>query len=345
VTELSPSGIVGVDIGGANLKYARIDRVAVSTTFPMWRQPEHLANAIAKDLLRLAGTGDTPGALAVTMTGELADCFVDRVAGVRHIVSQACEAARRLGIDEVSFYAVDGRFCRADQALKKADLVASANWHALASFVAEEIAADATLIDIGSTTTDIIPLANGRVDTTAQTDHDRLQEGSLVYVGCRRTPICALVNELHFHGRRCSVMNELFATIDDARLVLGNVDEDTEDCDTADGRPRTRHFASSRLVRMIGLDRPAVSLAECQDLAAEVVGAAMQRIHLALEKFAPDGAVVLSGHGQDLIDLPAARTAVQLSELVGAQVARCAPSYAVASLYAREVEARTGCDA
>ena len=64
-------------------------------------------------------------------------------------------------------------------------------------------------------------LSAGFVATAAMTDHDRLLEGSLIYVGCRRTPVCALVDRLEFRGSASRVMNELFATIDDARLVLG----------------------------------------------------------------------------------------------------------------------------
>ncbi len=267
MTTRAAKHIVGVDIGGANLKYAATNRVAVSRAFPLWRQPKQLVDALAEDLGRM----NKIDALAVTMTGELADCFVDRAIGVDHIVSHTCQAAAQLGVDQVGFYGIDGRFRDADQARHHVDLVAAANWHALASFVAGEIMSDGTLIDIGSTTTDIIPIADRRVATAATSDYDRLAEGSLVYVGCRRTPVCALVDRLRFRDREVSVMNEVFATIDDARIVLGTVPEDAEDNDTADGMPRTREFAANRLSRMIGLDRRTVSAVDARELARDVV--------------------------------------------------------------------------
>ncbi len=233
----------------------------------MWRQPKQLADALAEDLGRM----NKIDALAVTMTGELADCFLDRAIGVDHIVSHTCQAAAQLGIDQVAFYGVDGRFRDADQARRDVDLVAAANWHAWQVLLPGEIVSDATLIDIGSTTTDIIPIAAGRVATAATSDYDRLAEGSLVYVGCRRTPVCALVDRLRFRDRELSVMNEVFATIDDARIVLGTVPEDAEDNDTADGMPRTRDFAANRLSRMIGLDRRTVSAADARELARDVI--------------------------------------------------------------------------
>ena len=303
------------------------------SVFPIWRHPDRLANAIAGDLVRFGNADATPDALAVTMTGELADCFADRAVGVRHIATHVCGAAKQLGIETVSFYGVDGRFRDAEAAIRDADLVAAANWHALASFVAGNILRDGILIDIGSTTTDIIPIRDGRVATAAATDYDRLLEGSLVYVGCRRTPVCALLDELSFRGRTSSVMNELFATIDDARVVLGVAPEDPDDSDTADGMPRTRGCAANRLARMIGLDRRSVSPHDAKDLAIQVVLAAKQTIRSALGKIPRSSSVVVSGHGEDLIDLPYESTIVQLSDRIGWAASRCAPSYAVAALY------------
>jgi probable H4MPT-linked C1 transfer pathway protein len=237
-----------------------------------------------------------------------------------------------------------GEFCDVERAGERSDLVASANWHALARFVATQIATDATLVDIGSTTTDIIRLSHGRVDTAARSDHQRLREGSLVYVGCRRTPVCALVDDLHFREQTCGVMNEVFATVDDARLVLGSVCEDAGDRDTADGSPRTRTDAANRLARMIGLDGRMISMDESQQLAAQVVAAARKRIHDALARIAPSGSIVLSGHGDDLIDLSGRPTVLRLADQIGGEMARCAPAYAVAFLAQKEKEAEFRCD-
>ena len=214
--------VIGVDIGGANLKYASACGMASSRAFAMWREPENLATALAEDLQsNFCNQQHAIETLAVTMTGELADCFIDREVGVQHIVEQTCHAAAQLGLDHVQFYGVDGLFHNARAAGEKPDLIAAANWHALANFIGREVAADALLIDIGSTTTDIIPITQQQVATTALTDHDRLCEHSLVYVGCKRTPVCSLVDTLEYRGVVTPVMNEQFATIDDALLLLG----------------------------------------------------------------------------------------------------------------------------
>jgi probable H4MPT-linked C1 transfer pathway protein len=338
VNSRNHSGIVGLDIGGANLKYATPCGAAYSRHFEMWRHAATLADTIATDLNLRFGSARR---LAITMTGELADCFIDRSEGVDHIVRHATEAARRIGIDDVQFYGVDGHFRTSEQARIDVDDVAAANWHALATFVATELATPgrALLIDIGSTTTDIIPLLDGQVATDARTDHERLREGSLLYIGCRRTPVCALVDRLRFRGQDSSVMNELFATIDDARIVLGMLsaragdDRDSRDCDTADGKPRTAEMAANRLSRMIGLDRRNVTVEDARELALQIHAAAKRAIHDAVSRFAdPDCQWIISGHGDDLIDVPSRVEATRLVERLGMELSRCAPCFAVARL-------------
>lgn len=337
--------VIGIDVGGANLKYATLGGAAHWRGFAMWRFPERLSETLLEDLKRhRLGRSST---LAVTMTGELADCFLDRAEGVRHIAEQVAAAAGRLGVGRALFYGVDGRFYTAAEAIECPDTVAAANWHALASYVGREVASDALLADVGSTTTDLIPIAGGEVATEAKTDHDRLKEGSLVYVGCRRTPVCCLVERLRFRGQDVPVMNESFATIDDARILVGSEPEDPEDCDSADGKPRSRRFAAGRLARMVGLDHRSVDIEEARELASQVMAAARRPIERALSRWQPSlqpagkarlvlsghgGDLVLSGCGEGLVDGPSGGNVVELSRQLGAELCRCAPSYAVARL-------------
>ncbi|MDG2224517.1 MAG: hydantoinase/oxoprolinase family protein [Rubripirellula sp.] len=337
------SSVIGIDIGGANLKYACLDGRAWSRSFPMWKQREQVRSAITKDLCTHFDLGGDLGGdfreqqtLAITITGELADCFVDRAEGVQYLVAQAMDAAADLGISGVRFYGVDGTFHCGDSATRYPDLIAAANWHALANYVAREILPDALLIDVGSTTTDIVPIRDRQVATRAATDHERLNEGSLVYVGCRRTPVCALVDRLYFRGQSTPVMNELFATIDDAQLLLHFVDESPSDLDTADGQPRTCVAATNRLARMIGLDRRTVTPSEAEDMSAQIIAAARLRIAAGVETLGQGCPIVLSGHGRGLVDL-SGREVVKLADRLSADVARCAPSFAVAHLLHSEL--------
>src|SRR4051794_1172212 len=62
--------ILGLDIGGANLKAATADKRAVSVPFPLWKQPDKLPAALAELVAKFPEAEE----LAVTMTGELCDC-------------------------------------------------------------------------------------------------------------------------------------------------------------------------------------------------------------------------------------------------------------------------------
>ena len=174
--------IVGLDIGGANLKASNgLDR-SLSRPFAVWRHPDQLAAALA-DLL---AEFPRPGGIAVTMTAELADCYRTKEEGVARILDAVTEASEG---QELFIWQTGGEFVTVDEALELTPLVAAANWHALATWAARSLTeGTGLLIDIGSTTADIIPLAPGIPLPNGRTDTERLLSGELVYSGVRRTP-------------------------------------------------------------------------------------------------------------------------------------------------------------
>ncbi len=181
---------IGLDIGGANLKAANDRGWACVQPFELWRNPAGLAAAL-HELLQAGPGGE---GLAVSMTGELCDTFRTKRDGVRQILSAVEQVA---GDREVLVYLVDGRFVSIGQSQEMAHLAAASNWHALAQFVCRFVLGRAgILIDIGSTTTDIIPLLKGRPVSLGFNDTDRLVAGELVYTGVGRTPVCAITNWL-----------------------------------------------------------------------------------------------------------------------------------------------------
>src|SRR5262249_36556925 len=155
--------------------------------------------------------------------------------GVTRIL-EAVEAAG--GSRNIAVYLVDGRFANMTKAFEEPYLAAASNWHALARFASRITAGKpAMLIDIGSTTTDLVPIREGRPWTESRTDTERLATGELVYTGVSRTPICAVSHTLPWRGRQCSMASELFATTADAYVLLGDLQEQCDATWTADGRP------------------------------------------------------------------------------------------------------------
>jgi uncharacterized hydantoinase/oxoprolinase family protein len=118
---------LGIDIGGANLKIADGRGFALSRQFALWREPELLAPEL-RTLLELAPPARR---LAITMTGELADCFSSRTEGVLAILDAVISVAGGFG---VGVYLTDGRLVSLDLAVRTPLLAAASNWHALARY-------------------------------------------------------------------------------------------------------------------------------------------------------------------------------------------------------------------
>jgi (4-(4-[2-(gamma-L-glutamylamino)ethyl]phenoxymethyl)furan-2-yl)methanamine synthase len=330
------SNVLGLDIGGANLKAASADGHSLSVPFAIWLH----ADTLAQRLVTLATDLPACQRWAVTMTGELADNFFDRGIGVQTLVDQTRQAAGQLGVTDLAFYSVEGRFIGAAEAIAQPDAVASANWHALANWLASQIDSPSLLIDIGGTTTDIIAIRPGQVATKSRTDFDRLLAAELVYLGGTRTPVCSLVQSLPFDLCQLPVMREVFATTDDCALVLALTGEDPQDHTTSDGGPRTVAAAVNRLARMIGLDHRRVDLDAARLMARAVIDAASDILAAALRRHASDdaGHWILSGHTAEYF-LPALFAAfpqsppiTRLADQIGPQLSRVAPAYACARL-------------
>ena len=277
-------------------------------------------------------------ALAVTMTGELCDCFESKRQGVLAILDAVTETA---GSTPFLVWRNDGHFVDVTEARATPLQVASANWLALATFAGRYAAkGPALLIDIGSTTTDIVPLINGRPRPKGRTDRERLEHSELVYTGVRRTPLCSLLDY--------PAATELFATTLDVYLILNHIPEDEKDTNTADARPATKAYArsacSTDALRDLETSHPrerwplAKLVAFNQKL---LLGDAINDVARRLPAFPQT--VLFAGEGEFLIRLalekqkqiPPCRV-VSLSRELGPAISRTACAYAVAMLTAEK---------
>jgi len=325
--------VLGLDIGGANLKAATTDKRAVSVPFPLWKQPDKLPAALADLVAQFPDSEE----LAVTMTGELCDCFETKRDGVNAIIAAVRSAS---GNRRIRVWSTDGVFLDTETAASNHLKVAAANWHALAT-VAGRLAPHhgGLLLDIGSTTSDIIPLNHGVPSTYGLTDWKRLEHRELVYLGVSRTPVCAA-----YPDRVCA---ELFATTQDVYTVLGLLPENPDDRDTADGRPATVDYSLARLARMLGGDRETlpddhiIHFTTCvHTRIVETLSTAARAAYYDTQNPPELRTVIVSGAGEFLarrvIDrafhgAPIERI-ISLNDELGPVVSACAPAYAVAIL-------------
>ena len=333
--------LIGLDIGGANLKAADSTGQARSRAFALWRAPERLCDELAA----LLSQYDRPDRVLVTMTAELCDCFEAKAEGVRFVLRSLKDALQRLGLGRcgAEVWTVRGRFVPVEEAVADPTAVAAANWLALATWAAQRLAPHAgLLIDVGSTTTDIVLLQDGLPRPQGLDDLSRLSSRELIYLGVRRTPVAMLVDCLPWRGRMVPAARELFATVADAFLLTGDLPEQPDCTDTADGRPMTRAHAAQRLARMLCLDAERSNQYAIEALARHVAFVARQQVaegvasRLRAAAVRPDRAVV-AGEGeflarQALASLGWAGQVLALSELAGQPASVCGPAWALVQL-------------
>jgi probable H4MPT-linked C1 transfer pathway protein len=317
--------ILGLDVGGANTKAASSDGKFTKIEYmPLWKE------APLKPLLRRISVEAKPEALGVVMTGELADCFSDKMSGILSIKG----AVERSFSCPVKFWGVDG--------FRWTDVgdLAAANWSASASLVSEEIG-DCVFVDMGSTTTDLIPIKKG--PKAAKTDFERLARSELIYSGLLRTNLAALLQSVEIGGRRVTLSSELFAITADAHLVLGGISEDNYTVEAPDGGGKDRLSAERRLARTVCADPEEIGSDGVLEIARQAKSRQQTLLKDGIRRLAKVHKielVVAAGIGEGLIE-KAARAlkleCIRLSDRYGPKVSDVFPAYAVARLMEMEL--------
>ncbi|MCH7688057.1 MAG: H4MPT-linked C1 transfer pathway protein [Planctomycetes bacterium] len=329
---------IGLDVGGANLKAADCDGIALTRSFPVWKEPERLTTVLGEILSAFPQCD----AVAVTMTAELADCFETKADGVDAVLQSVEQAAAN---KPIFVWQTGAEFVTPQVAREIPRMVAAANWHALATWVGRMVpTGSSVLFDVGSTTTDLIPLLRGVPVPSGLTDLERLLSGELVYSGVRRTPLCSLARRIPLRESDCPLASEFFATTLDLYLTLRMIPPDPDDLETANGKPATIAAAFDRLARMVCCDRTEFTAEDAQSMAhflADIqqrqIAGALQRV---LQKLEPDCShVLISGSGSFLAEkivrsesrLQSAKI-TRLQDLIGNRTSDAACAFAVALL-------------
>ena len=255
--------VLGWDVGGAHIKACLMERGEVldvaQWACPLWQGLDRLAPVLQAARERWPGIGAAHH--AITMTAEMVDLFANREEGVRRI---AAELARSLAAqsaaasessvrESIHYFAGDAGWCHGSEVADQWEAVASANWLATARHAAL-VLGDGLLVDIGSTTTDLVAFKAGRVPSQSRTDAQRLASGELVYTGAVRTPLCALTRRIEWRGTAHNVMKEFFATSADVYRLTGELNPAHDLYPSADNAPKDLPATRQRLARMVGLD-------------------------------------------------------------------------------------------
>jgi probable H4MPT-linked C1 transfer pathway protein len=329
--------ILGIDIGGANTKITELKEEDGTYKihhiyFPMWRNNKELTNLLAKY------NYNNITKIALVMTAELADSYETKKEGVIDILNSVKNAFPN---KEIFIFDVDGNFLTPMEATENYIKVSASNWTATAEFVKNSACPNdnCILIDMGSTTTDIIPIVDGKI-LAQKTDLDRLMNNELLYVGTLRTPISFLSNTVEYKHKNTTITNissEYFAITGDINIIMDKITPNDYTCDTPDGAPSNKQNCKIRLSKVLCADLEQISEEEINEVAKQFYAKLLNLIKSNVDKVATKyniNNIVITGLGEPiLIDaLKNEYNIISIKEKYNKDVSLATPSFAVAEL-------------
>ena len=309
--------IAGFDIGGANTDLAVIDfdndkikNIEVDFAYlPMWSNNDDLSQVLVELIENICPVSEID-AVGISMTAELVDAYDTKKDGVLDVVKK-CEKTFSCPI---AYVGIEGMMSKED--IEKTPLkAAAANWIATAQ-IATLISDNCIFIDTGSTTTDIIPIKNGKECAIGKSDFDRSATGELVYTGTLRTNLASFLDKIEFSGKKYRVASELFAQTADVYRVLDLISEDDYVCDTFDGESKSKIDCAKRIARVVCADLEMLSENDIIEISEFIHQKQIEQIADGLKQVQETqnlDLIITTGLGKDILDKPAA-------ELLGLEV-------------------------
>ena len=302
--------VAGFDIGGANTDLAIVDfdqneikNIQVDFAYlPMWSNNDDLSKVLVELIEKICSI-DEIDAIGISMTAELVDAYDTKKEGVLDIVEK-CENTFNCPIGYVG---LDGILTK-DEIEKDPLNAAAANWIATCE-IATLISDNCIFIDTGSTTTDIIPIKNGKQCAIGNSDFERLATGELVYTGTLRTNLASFLEKVPFNGNEYRVASELFAQTADVFIVLDLIDESDYVCDTFDGEGKSKIECMRRIARVLCADMDMLSESDIIKISKFIHKAQVAQIAEGLNQVSQRqnlDLIVTTGLGKDILDKKAA---------------------------------------
>lgn len=308
--------IAGFDIGGANTKVAiinfdngEIENIEIDLSYlPMWSDNDTLQTVLTELIEKICPIDELDG-VGISMTAELVDAYETKKDGVLDIANKAND----LFDLPLGFVTLDG-VVDINGIIENPLKAAAANWIATAP-IAAKISDNCIFVDTGSTTTDIIPVKNGKECAKGRSDMERLGTGELVYTGTLRTNLCSFLYKvpLSKNGKTIEyrVGSELFAETADVYRILDLISEDDYVCGTYDGEGKSKIECARRVARVLCADLDILNKNDIKQLCETIHKTQIKQIAEAIGEVSKReniDTIVTTGLGKDILDKPAAES-------------------------------------
>lgn len=304
--------IAGFDIGGANTDLAVIDfegeeikNIEVDFAYlPMWSNNDDLSRVLIELIEKICPVSQID-AVGISMTAELVDAYDTKKEGVLDVVKK-CEETFDCPI---AYVGIDGMLSK-DEIMETPLKAAAANWIATVQ-IATLISDNCIFIDTGSTTTDIIPIRDGKECAIGKSDFERSATGELVYTGTLRTNLASFLDKVELDGKEYRVASELFAQTADVYTVLDLIEPEDYVCDTFDGDGKSKVECAQRIARVVCADLDMLSMDDIVEMSKFIHKKQIAQIADGLKQVVETqnlDLIVVTGLGKDILDKPAAES-------------------------------------
>ncbi len=344
--------ILGLDIGGANIKIAKLEVmgkriIRIQTTrryFPIWIRGKEALPKILGFLKRNSNVS-RKYYVSLTMTAELSDVYRVKREGVKHVMESVAEVFS--DSEEIFVLNVKGELVKFPEALSRDPMeFAASNWVASGLYIGSSVCKNCIFVDIGSTSTTVVPIVEGKLYVRGLRDPEKLVYGELVYLGFLRTNVSTVVNVVPYKGYFAKVSSEKFALMGDVVRILGYITEQQYSTETADGRGKSIRECWERLSRIVCADAEILSLIEVVEIAKYIYEKAIEHVfdalmqvrtrllseNIDLKKFE----AIVAGVGEKLAIEALKRAGFKnirkLSDILGKRISNVFPAYALAIL-------------
>ena len=304
--------IAGFDIGGANTDLAIIDfegdeikSMEVDFAYlPMWSNNDDLSRVLIELIEKICPVSEID-AVGISMTAELVDAYDTKKEGVLDVVKK-CEETFGCPI---AYVGIDGMLSK-EEIMETPLKAAAANWIATVQ-IATLISDNCIFIDTGSTTTDIIPIKDGKECAIGKSDFERSATGELVYTGTLRTNLASFLDKVELNGKEYRIASELFAQTADVYTVLDLIKPEDYVCDTFDGDGKSKVECAQRIARVVCADLDMLSMDDIVELSKFIHKKQIEQIADGLKQVVETqnlDLIVVTGLGKDILDKPAAES-------------------------------------
>ena len=304
--------IAGFDIGGANTDLAIIDfegdeikSMEVDFAYlPMWSNNDDLSRVLIELIEKICPVSEID-AVGISMTAELVDAYDTKKEGVLDVVKKCGETFDC----PIAYVGIDGMLSK-EEIMETPLKAAAANWIATVQ-IATLISDNCIFIDTGSTTTDIIPIKDGKECAIGKSDFERSATGELVYTGTLRTNLASFLDKVELNGKEYRIASELFAQTADVYTVLDLIKPEDYVCDTFDGDGKSKVECAQRIARVVCADLDMLSMDDIVELSKFIHKKQIEQIADGLKQVVETqnlDLIVVTGLGKDILDKPAAES-------------------------------------